>query len=349
MEDSRIQTIYETIEFVSKVEESQRQGGKFSKSFQTIHQLLHDKSKTDLSVPPDDANAISFRYTIPKEICMSAKTGRDLFSEVTLSALLSLFDEVTSWLIMSVDRRKRGGVSVALGCHLADTHVAMPEAGDVVEILAKVDKIGRNLGFASFEARRVDTGQRICIGYHTKFLPMGWLFETAMGPYLYPITRAAVMHFSSEKAENGEGQSLSDLLKIGVINDNGTSDSTSSSSKYTFNITDDHWNAVGTLHGGCQAMIYEEVGRRIMQAECSANSLSAADNNLLHLESIHIDYLTTESKGVTLDYGLFNIGINRALMRVEMKSSNNGSKVVSRCKMTWSSLDCDSTMPRASM
>ena len=96
-------------------------------------------------------------------------------------------------------------------------------------------------------------------------------------------------------------------------------------------------------------MIYEEVGRRIIQAECSANTLSAADNNLLHLESIHIDYLTTESKGVTLDYDLFNIGSNRALMRVEMKSCNNGSKVVSRCKMTWSSLDCDSTMPRASM
>jgi len=83
---------------------------------------------------------------------MSAKTGRVLFSEVTLSALLSLFDEVTSWLIMSVDRRKRGGVSVALGCHLADANVAMPEAGDVIEILAKVDKIGHNLRFASFEA-----------------------------------------------------------------------------------------------------------------------------------------------------------------------------------------------------
>mmetsp|Transcript_1382 Transcript_1382/g.2232 ORF Transcript_1382/g.2232 Transcript_1382/m.2232 type:complete len:180 (+) Transcript_1382:591-1130(+) len=179
---------------------------------------------------------------------------------------------------------------------------------------------------------------------------MGWLFETAMGPYLYPITRAAVLHFSNERTENGEGQSLSDLLKIGVINDNATSDSSSSSSsKYTFNITDDHWNTVGTLHGECQAMIYEEVGRRIMQAECSVDAISAADNNLLRLESIHIDYLTSESKGVSIEYDLFHVVSNRALMRVEMKSSDNGSKVVSRCKMTWSSVNCESTMPRASM
>lgn len=350
--EERLQKIYEILDLISKFE-SRREGGAFSKSFQTVHQLLHEQSKSALTPSPNGANAISFRYTIPAEICIprneKKEQPRQVVSAVTLSALLSMFDEVTSWLIMCVDRRKRSGVSIALGCHLADVNVAMPGAGDVIEVRARVDKIGRNLGFSSFEARRLDTTcQRICIGYHTKFLPMGWLYETTMSSYLlFSVTRVAVSYFSTSNENNEANRRpclLSELLKI-IDGGDGHGDDDDSKHSYSFNITDDHCNTVGTMYGGCQAMVYEEVGRRILS---SRTSNVKCDNEFAQLESIHIDYLSSENKGVNIEFNVFYMDADRALMRVEMKSNSSVSRAVSRCKMTWR-FKSNNAIPRASM
>ena len=204
---ARIQTIRDMLHIATKIK---HRG--YMKPFQLIEQKLQDKGA--LSMPhADDQNTIRLRYKIPAAVCTSNNR-----TQMSLSGFLAIFDDVTTWAMMSVDRSKRAGVSISLGCHLANrTPVVtntnglsgiMPSAGDAVDITTRVDKIGRNLGFASVEARHVESGQCICIGYHTKFLPMGWLYETAYSPFLFPVTRTIMSMLTHDKSgETGDNNS----------------------------------------------------------------------------------------------------------------------------------------------
>lgn len=110
------------------------------------------------------SKGLAFTYKIPKELCSSSSNFR-------ASAVLAVFDEVSTYCFMARDKTRRGGVSISLSTEILE----QCSAEDDVKFVVNVNKIGRSVGFCSMELRGPDDTIR-ARGKHIKFMPMGALY-----------------------------------------------------------------------------------------------------------------------------------------------------------------------------
>ena len=89
-----------------------------------------------------------------------------------VSSALAVFDELSSYAIVTQDRTCRFGVSVYLSTEILESI----QAGTDVIITAKAKKIGKILGFATMEMRDLE-GSLLARGDHIKHLPMGYMWD----------------------------------------------------------------------------------------------------------------------------------------------------------------------------
>lgn len=104
---------------------------------------------------------------------------------LTTSACLAILDDLSSFACMAGDRTHRTGVSLSLSADLI--HPSRMTALSEVDVLCKIDKIGRYVGFLTVEfVDRVD-GRVLARGTHNKFLPTGFLWETILSKPFFPL------------------------------------------------------------------------------------------------------------------------------------------------------------------
>ena len=99
---------------------------------------------------------------------------------------MAVFDELSSYAFVVKDSTCRFGVSVYLSTEILHT---IPAGKDVI-IVAKANKVGKTLGFATMEMFDRN-GLLLARGEHIKHLPMGHIWDfTAkllLSPFILPI------------------------------------------------------------------------------------------------------------------------------------------------------------------
>lgn len=151
-------------------------GGSFGKYY--LRHLTH--------INTDEGHGeISFGFKVAPSLCnkvASASGGEQEGSFMTTSAVLALFDDLSTLSLVAKDRTFRPGVSVQLSAEMLQPISAN---SDVV-VRTRADKIGKMLGFSSIEMWSAETQDAktpilLARGRHIKFLPMGWLWDTFLG------------------------------------------------------------------------------------------------------------------------------------------------------------------------
>lgn len=265
---------------------------------------------------------VSFSYTIPKAIC-KLTMGQEV---LTASAALAVMDEISTYSFAAIDRTCRPGVSV----HLTTNMIRPCIAGQEVVIETKINKIGKTLGFCTFEMKAKDkttgTDTLIAHGTHIKHLPMGLAWDIISSPYIIPIALKLREYFFNKNSKpSALSKKLFSLafggLNKGKVESLGVADPIEVGSIYRgldLQRLEEHYrgvhdivhhfesksgmnNLLGRLHGGAVAMSIEEASIRsckIFQnnlakklSSQSAVTVDAVDEDMF-LKSIAITYLS---------------------------------------------------------
>lgn len=210
-----------------------------------------------------------FSYPVPESLCVSTTTGKS-DSVFSTSAILAVFDQVSTYGFMVLDHKsRRPGVSVHLSCEVLQPTA---KSGDVVDIVTRIDKLGKNLGFATVEM--VDAkGQVLAVGKHIKFLPMGSIWNVLFSPMILPVTMMVFETFilKKSKASYNKQSAASVHSGLGLQLVSNTSDSSSrdklASQECTMTVGKEHQNPLGVMHGGALTMGIEESLRLLAEDE----------------------------------------------------------------------------------
>ena len=232
-----------------------------------------------------------YSYRVPKRVCIGAK------NTMPLSAVVALVDEVTTWASLCADRSHRPGVSISLEAELSQQD-RPPVEGDELVFAARVEKIGRTLGFQSCEIHDAATGRPVARGYHTKMLDMGRAWSLMLGP-LFPLTERLVTTFSAADRpvpaiDPDDASGLERLLApTSTVVDGSTSVS-------GFSCVPEMLQETNIMFGGAQAMVHEVAARAAAEAALQ-RSEAAASNAPVHCSSMLVRYLAGAGLGDQLE------------------------------------------------
>jgi hypothetical protein len=251
------------------------------------------------------------RYAFPPGLASMA--GVVSSSTVDLSAVLAVFDEVSSWAFFDADRTHRPGVSVHLSAvaqyRSPDSNLwsagndgaavggvgllRAPEVGEPLDVVVHAPQCGRSLGFVSVELRR---GSNVLVtGKHVKALPMPGLGPGKLMPWdvvFAPALGALPMHLllkTGRRAESGLSTGEGEVARAWFADLRPTTTRTDAISvggggaRTTWaaalaTTTDAQVNGMGTTHGGFQAML-AEAGARWALAQRAAHAAASSSGH----------------------------------------------------------------------
>ncbi len=128
-----------------------------------------------------DNQTLTFRYSLSSQLSLARHEKM-----TSLATLMAIVDDVTTWaLILANPHQPRPGVSVSL--QLESGPVKNLQAGSLVEIVATVSKMGRDLGFVQVEMRELCSGEMICFGSHIKLLSSNAITNALLSPCGWPL------------------------------------------------------------------------------------------------------------------------------------------------------------------
>ena len=104
---------------------------------------------------------------------------------LSCGVLTALADEWTSQCFVLQDQKARAGVTVALSLNIHNENSI--GLGSPFLIRAHASKTGRSLGFCDFTIIDEATDSVIATGQHTKYLPMGTMYNLMVTPWLFPL------------------------------------------------------------------------------------------------------------------------------------------------------------------
>lgn len=254
-------------------------------------------------------NELKYRYVIPPQAC-----SKHFNHELPFSGLVALFDEVTTWAIVCVDRDRRPGVSTWLYAERASNEIyngIYLGPGNTIDFVARVTKVGKVFGFTEVEAIDVDSGKVIATGRHVKYLPGSLIQSIMLGPLL-PLSKLICDNFMQTYSTSEPLTSMDDLLEMKDL-----------SQDYKFGklcLGKFHNNPHGTFHGGSQAITMELMGQKCINHTFEGNNL--------HANSIDISYMSPGSGDVSVVSNIGNVYDNNN-MSVNVKIHNSRGKQVS--------------------
>lgn len=221
-------------------------------------------------VKEDSGNFYSFEYTVPSQLRLpsvhsetktltlnnsnSSDDDSTNNNPVSLSTLLAIIDEVTSWSSLIGDsKRRRFGVSINLRAEWAKFPSPSPIfPGQTIRINTTNSKIGKTIGFVRAEICDSKTGERLALGSHIKFLDMGPMMNFLLS--FWPLTKKVLTTLipydvEMEKQSKTKYQLPHLFQSLDLTKD-----------QPTFTPDKIHSSLGGPLHGGCQAVLHELVG-----------------------------------------------------------------------------------------
>ena len=201
-------------------------------------------------------DTLVFEYHVPKRVCVGPG------ETMPLGALVALIDEVTTWVSIGSDRHKRAGVSISLEAELSQQD-RPPVAGEKLVFSARVEKMGRTIGFQSCDVHEATSGRHIARGYHSKYLDMGRAYALAMGP-LFPLTERIGRAIGTARPmpliDPSDAAGLERLLAptfVAAEEDHATRGRLSMG----FTCLTEHLQETHIMFGGLQAMVHEVAAR----------------------------------------------------------------------------------------
>ena len=232
-----------------------------------------------------------YSYRVPRCVCIGHG------GTMPLGAVVALVDEVTTWASLCVDRHHRPGVSISLEAELSQQQ-RPPVEGDQLIFAARVEKLGRTLGFQSCEIHDAATGRRVARGYHTKMLDMGRAWSLMLGP-LFPLTERLVTTFSaaSRPAPAIDPHDATALERLLAPTSTQVDGSTCVSG---FSCVPQMLQETNIMFGGAQAMVHEVAARAAAETALQ-RSEPAASIAPVHCSSMLVRYLAGAGLGDQLE------------------------------------------------
>lgn len=260
---------------------------------------LHDHNTKLL----DGGHGMSYTYSIPEILCRPHSAASEAKPVFATSAILAVFDEFSTYGLMSQCKTSRGGVSV----HLSTEIVEKSFAGQEVVIKTSSDKIGKALGFCTMELRTAAEGRLLARGKHIKYMPMGGLWDLLASATLLPVTLAVYEYLTTSgfgkfllglfskksKRPAEENPAVRDIAGVGaVFGELGllptafNHESSSAATKaFEFRVGRHVTNLMGALHGGALAAAIEQA--------CVLSRTQSGDNAPAHfVQSMEVRYLS---------------------------------------------------------
>ena len=227
---------------------------------------VHYESLINRPVSFDNEQGLTVRLPLTSEKLLPLRKS------VSLSTYLALIDDITTWaLVLGDPNRSRPGKSLSMRAEWGLSSTPKDE----VDIVAKVKKIGRNVGFTGAEVR--DAGGVVCCASHIKYLPMGFTTDMALSSYGWKAATLYSEYVLSPK-------SLDNIPLLSEIFDSLTF---VSDMKATFEPSPIHASLGGPIHGGCQAILMELVATQVAKRELATNAVE--------LDAIHVEYMSPPS------------------------------------------------------
>lgn len=249
---------------------------------------------------------LTYRYELCKDV-----------NKPTVGLFCALQDDLSTLAIFSAGFPVPPGVSLQMQTELIEKKIPTAQ---VIDIANTVTKLGRSISHTRTDFFCAETKKLLAYSTHVKYMPTGsWFLDFLFRSKLLLIILRVVnsrtkppLFYDEEKLADVIGRHL-EFHGPGVA---------------TFHRTGEHTNPMGSLHGGCVAMIMEQV------AENWAKQCLGVDAVLL--EFMHIDFLSAV-RGEKLEVQCETIGrddVNGSLyVRVVQKS---GEKIFSDGKLRFS-------------
>lgn len=274
-------------------------------------QFICPVNSMDRSTLVEFGNELSIQYAVPPSVCQSTGNGSKQFS---VSSILALLDEYSTYALMIQDRNHRPGVSVTL-----DIELLKPiNVDENVRLVSRCDKIGLSIAFLSMEIRSAQ-GELLARGKHIKYVKMGIVWDMLTSFLLFPLVLAFLEYLvSNRKAKSASSAQATTNTEIGhvfsVLNlehvlDPSTlssADSAADAGKrqtkgkravglafaedeacYTLRVSRSLSNVLGAMHGGAIAAAAEEASRRHRRL---LKLGSGASTQLGFIDRMHVTY-----------------------------------------------------------
>ena len=231
---------------------------------------------------------LDYHQLEPEQVEFNAKekiiTIRDVeLSNATpmLASHLAMVDEITTMALLLTDTRPGVSLSLRAARTTASTRETEKETSTSIDVVSKVDRLGRNISFTSAQVFDSVRGTLLSDASHVKYMPMpSRVAEFALSPRGWPLTQLYSNHVLEdiEKNETLQSSSLDNMLDSYQYHPEDGTASFASSSSYN--------NGFGTLHGGAQAILMEHTIREKLSRE-------QQHEGGYQVDSLSVEYLTT--------------------------------------------------------
>jgi len=299
---NKVQVLFDLFQISHALTPSKNFGCLFNLSCANLlHEAKTNPSKFSFC---DRTKRLTFKYQIP-EITTKILDPEASNKKLSLSGLTAIVDIFTTWGLVqhpiSQIQGRRFGVSLQLDTDLYSSGLQEEglNAGDHIDVEVGVSKVGRIMGFTTAEIRNSETGQVICTGRHTKYMPADKITELALGRFL-PLTKIlssfllmpSTLRLSnaSKKLTTGskKEQNMRSLKKEKIL---VWKDIDANFSQATFLVESLHLNEGGKLHGGVSVMLMERIGNQYLAKNHSKFNWCLKSLNTSYLSSADISAL----------------------------------------------------------
>lgn len=217
--------------------------------------------KNRITVGPD---SMTYRYKLSETI-----------PRFSVGLLTALMDELSSSVFYRVGNPGTPGLSVQMQTALLADKKTL-DGMDEIDIVNIATKMGKRVSFTRTEYRDVSTSSLLGYSSHVKFMNLGnwWADKYFTNPFLHNLAnRLYIDHCTIPSFDHRPlfEETLQSHLKF------------SSPDKATFVVTPDHINPMGALHGGCHAMIMEQMAETFAKEKLQSDSVMVES---MHLENI---------------------------------------------------------------
>jgi acyl-coenzyme A thioesterase PaaI-like protein len=235
----------------------------------------------------------------------------------TVGLLTALMDELSTDACFRVGLPSPPGVSLQMQTEVVSKAKALDHfmnndtRGGEVDIINSVTKLGKSIAHTRTDFRCATTQELIAFSSHVKYMPTGSrlmdiLFRNSLiyEWYLWWMLDPTKIPMYEEKAL------LEDVLLSNLKYHDAPPLSSTSTNKNdngnpapplaSFTVTTEHTNPFGSLHGGCHAMIMEQVA--ISYAHQNSAMFNPHNNNSnndnILLEAMQVEYLSAGQPGL---------------------------------------------------
>lgn len=275
-----------------------------------------------ISIGSSDKKQWNYRYQLSSDV-----------PQYSVGLLTALMDELSTDACFRVGLPAPAGLSLQMQTEVVDKVKARERfqnptsENSQVDIINSVTKLGKSISHTRTDFRCANTQELLAFSSHVKYMPTGSPFMDLMFRNRFIYEWAIWYALQDDKIPRYEEKPLVEGVLLPFLEyKNSTAIASeqpdTSLPHATLSVTTEHTNAFGGLHGGCHAMIMEQVATKFAQEKLKSSSIM--------LEAMQVEYVSAgpqkpvdiycETIGAPSSHG----GVDTIHVRVFIKQQENG-------------------------